>query len=90
MTDIEVRRLEKQNRRVETGVTQFKGDWPGVFIRGDDCFRYVQSLGNVLKLIEDHKVKDDVFGALAHSHVTGLMRMLESSNVRNHQESNDG
>ena len=26
------------SKRVETGVLQFGGDWPGLFIRGDDCF----------------------------------------------------
>lgn len=31
----DVRRIEHEGARVETGPTQFGDDWPGVFIRGD-------------------------------------------------------
>jgi len=39
---------QPNDRRVETGVVQFGDDWPGLFIRGDDCFRYALSLRNQL------------------------------------------
>lgn len=30
---------DRSTGRVETGVVQFGEDWPGYFIRGDDCMR---------------------------------------------------
>lgn len=33
-----VRRLPEVENRVETGAVQFGDDWPGLFVRGDDCF----------------------------------------------------
>lgn len=42
------RLLPEQEERVETGVTKFGDDWPGLFIRGDDCFAYALSLDLVL------------------------------------------
>ena len=35
--------------RCETGLIEFKDDWPGVFIRGDDCFGHRQALALLLK-----------------------------------------
>lgn len=35
---------EVNNNRLETGVTQCDDDWPGVFIRGDDCAKIQMSL----------------------------------------------
>jgi hypothetical protein len=32
-----IRFLPQQEERVETGAVQFGDDWPGLFIRGDDC-----------------------------------------------------
>lgn len=35
--------------RVETGAVQFGGDWPGLFIRGDDAYmlaRHIETLQN--------------------------------------------
>lgn len=38
-----------ENRsRVETGPVQFGGDWPGVFIRGDNALYYAMALEQVL------------------------------------------
>ena len=38
--------------RMETGVMQFKGDWPGLFIRGDDAIRLMLSVRAVLNFAE--------------------------------------
>lgn len=35
--------------RVETGPKQFGGDWPGVFIRGDDALCFAASIRRLLK-----------------------------------------
>jgi len=34
--------------RPETGVMQFEGDWPGIFIRGDDALAYGLAVKNML------------------------------------------
>lgn len=35
--------------RPETGPMQFGGDWPGIFLRGDDAFRYALVIGEYLE-----------------------------------------
>ena len=30
--------------RVETGTVQFNEDWPGLFIRGDECHNFLRSV----------------------------------------------
>jgi hypothetical protein len=37
MQKSEIRKISAQDERVETGPVQFGDDWPGLFIRGDDC-----------------------------------------------------
>lgn len=34
--------------RIETGMFQFKGDWPGLFIRGDDAIGVMVSIREVI------------------------------------------
>lgn len=46
----EIRKLKVElpnNERVETGPVQFNEDWPGVFIRGDNCFGYRLALAGL-------------------------------------------
>jgi hypothetical protein len=43
-----IRFLPEQEERVETGPVQFGGDWPGVFVRGDNCFYYSMILKSEL------------------------------------------
>lgn len=42
--------------RVESGTVQFNKDWPGTFIRGDDCCYYNLEL---LQIIEEMEAKKD-------------------------------
>lgn len=37
-----------QGQRVESGATAFGNDWPGLFLRGDDCIGYSLNLEQVL------------------------------------------
>lgn len=37
------------DERVETGPVQFNDDWPGLFIRGDECFCILTVVDSVLK-----------------------------------------
>lgn len=43
--------------RVETGPIQFGDDWCGVFIRGDDCFYYLNALEVILKDMNEPNLK---------------------------------
>lgn len=48
-----IRLLNKHARRVETGPVQFGDDWPGLFIRGDDCAHYMLILLHVINDMPD-------------------------------------
>jgi|AmaraimetFIIA100_FD_contig_121_44330_length_1132_multi_4_in_0_out_0_3 hypothetical protein len=39
----------KQDFSVRTGTLQFKADWPGIFIRGDDALNYAATIRALLK-----------------------------------------
>lgn len=41
---MEIRKIEAQADRVETGPVQFGDDWPGLFIRGDNCLWMARSI----------------------------------------------
>ena len=72
-----MRHLPEQHKRVETGVTQFGDDWPGVFIRGDCAFGYAMYLRNFINNEKDEISKASVFG---------LLSLLESCDERACQE----
>lgn len=63
--------------RLETGVVQPEGDWPGVFIRGDDSFAYSRSLRVVLASMSEPSTAV----SLSVAHLRGLCALLERSNV---------
>lgn len=44
----EPRKLQEVEPRVETGPVQFGDDWPGIFIRGDDCIGFAQVIQDAL------------------------------------------
>ena len=47
----EIRKLKvdlPSNDRIETGPIQFNDDWPGFFIRGDNVFALIQTIGRYL------------------------------------------
>ncbi len=75
------------NKRVETGVVQFEDDWPGIFIRGDDCFAYAMALDTVIKR---YKVDADPLPNVDHlarhwfayNALKDLMDLLQSSTVK--------
>lgn len=63
-----------KGQRVETGALQFEGDWPGVFIRGDEAIGAAAQIRQVLPLIPAH---DDTL----RSRLSDLVRTLESCRV---------
>lgn len=58
--------LPAQDERVESGVVRFDGDWPGLFIRGDDCMNIGLALANVMEWLEANAD-------------TGLLRQISQS-----------
>jgi hypothetical protein len=59
---------------VRTGVLQFKHDWPGIFIRGDDALGYATMIRKVLK-------QGDA-GAVGFDRLEELADLLESCSVK--------
>lgn len=51
------RYVASDSGRVETGRYQFDDDWPGLFIRGDDCMGFYMTL---TKVLEAYWFSDDV------------------------------
>lgn len=75
----DIRNLPKpEGERVETGVTRFGDDWPGVFIRGDNAFYYTYCLK---EYIQGASVTAGL--VLMEAQLDGLMKLLESCNVMN-------
>jgi hypothetical protein len=72
----QVRRLPEVENRVESGPIMFGDDWPGLFLRGDDCHRFVVSLRELV--LDSAKI-----GFITRQVVMGLIDDLESSNCEN-------
>ena len=64
-------------QRIETGVVQFGSDYPGYFIRGDDCFAYALYLESALNNLPDN---NDFDLMVAKINIAALIGMLRSSN----------
>ena len=63
--------------RIESGPTQFGQDWPGLFLRGDECLGYALALQEFLKrnpIQDNHTIED--------APVKGLLEMLRSPDTR--------
>lgn len=61
---IEVRKLEKQDPRVETGNVRFGDDWSGLFIRGDHCFDFASNLNWLLANTQMPSYRRDALNSL--------------------------
>ena len=48
-------------KRVETGALQIGEDWPGLFIRGDDCLALNLTLNWAIPVLEKHPDVDKAF-----------------------------
>jgi len=59
---------------------RFEGDWCGLFIRGDDCFRFAQALQAVLQQVNAGDVQEGIF---AKQVLKGLLSELQSTDERN-------
>lgn len=61
------------NNRLETGIITEKGDWCGLFIRGDDCFEYA----NAIEIILEENTCENIF---ILNQLKELMDLMRSTN----------
>jgi len=58
------------DKRAETGLMRFEGDWTGVFIRGDTARAYLQVIG---------RLRDSYPRSFDREVLSSLVNLLESS-----------
>lgn len=63
--------------RIESGPIQFGDDWPGLFLRGDDCFHYASHLRRVLETV------NGIDNLIPKALLRSLLDDLESTNIHN-------
>lgn len=70
----------KHAERVETGVLEINGDWPGIFIRGDNALAYAMYVNQAINALEqmENKEQMDVFALYG---LKGLASLLSSCRV---------
>jgi hypothetical protein len=70
--------------RLETGVLKPEGDWPGIFIRGDDALSYASRLRSLFAALEARARADDISGeeVAALVKLDGLPDLLESCRAK--------
>ena len=73
-------------QRVETSATRFGDDWPGVFIRGDECHHYLLQLQMVLEIMEQADRTSGLSDVLALNAVRSLIALFKSSNIESGAE----
>ncbi len=76
----ETRHMPEPGPRVETGTVQFGGDWPGVFIRGDNACHWGFSLATFLS-----SDRADAMLPIERMIIKGLAQTLLSCEVDNGQ-----
>jgi hypothetical protein len=69
--------------RLETGVMQPEGDWPGIFIRGDNAFGYAMQLRTLLAHMEERSKSEKIPNSelMAWASVQELANLLLSCRV---------
>jgi hypothetical protein len=69
----EIRKLAPVQERVETGAVEFGEDWPGLFIRGDNCIAYLMCLQGIRHMLK----RTNPSGLMEHIHSTQLDGLIE-------------
>lgn len=61
-------------QRVETGALEINGDWPGVFVRGDNAFMYQIYLRQAIEELKKHQTEtSDIFQIHALEELADLL-----------------
>jgi len=78
---------ELEQNRLETGIIELEGDWPGVFIRGDNAMHYKQGLDILFKHILNNIPEEELnqYTFVINS-LKGLKELLSYSMVHEGQE----
>jgi hypothetical protein len=76
---------QKGEARPETGRMKFKGDWTGVFIRGDSAFEYAQHLQALSEKLARTKLPKDTIGIKALNSLIDLLQSSEEPTSRDVQ-----
>ena len=82
----DIRHLPAVTNRVETGAVQFGDDWPGLFIRGDNCIFYAMVLESIIREVEALPPTTKMVDYIARLNVKGLAEMLGEPIVHPHKE----
>lgn len=78
--------------RPETGPMCFEGDWPGVFIRGDNAYSYATVLRAVLRGEMHEDVEKEIWGliALLQSCQVGGLHPVKIQSMPDYQKCHTG
>lgn len=64
--NVGMRKLPEQETRIEVDPVQFGEDWPGLFIRGDNCFHLREIL---IGLLDQQAMSDKFLELQARSYI---------------------
>lgn len=81
----EIRKLDAVTDRVETGAVQFGQDWPGLFIRGDNCIAILMSLHGIQKMLKNVEPKG-FMEQLYKIQLDSLVKLIAEPIVHPHKE----
>jgi len=63
-TPREVREIQHVGERVETGAVEFTDDWPGLFVRGDDCIAMLCAIRVLRSKIDQGTLDSTMLGPI--------------------------
>lgn len=75
-----ITRIKSDNNRIDTGALQNNNDWPGLFVRGDDCMSLRFILEDYLLLIRE-KDGNNPFNKLSYSAMAHELLVEIKNNV---------
>ncbi len=68
--------IEGGSGKIRTGAMQFEGDWPGLFIRGDDCIQLLHELTGLLEMRTNKGLKDVPLNVLLAGKCEEIIRII--------------
>lgn len=77
--------MNTQNVRAETAPMEFEGDWPGIFIRGDNALGYFIDIDTAARCLEDGKLLPRWYAAKLRS-VANLLQCCDARSNPNTQK----
>jgi hypothetical protein len=86
----EFRKISPVTERVETGVVEFgagdgSSDWPGLFVRGDNCIAFLMCLQGIRSMLKRTK-PTGLMEQICSVQLDGLIRLFQEPIVHPHKE----